>query len=158
MAFFGEYLKKYEIIRDPRFDESNEEALVHFLLRARLRNSAAGVEVRTGFLAQREVNLDLADPRAEGALMFVSAFVCYFVTKPVGYLREMETFKQHFIPGFAEDRAKQMRLARGLREEFFHATAESLETTETLDLLFDIAMLGEAVGDPIWTTDLPRRD
>jgi hypothetical protein len=146
MAFFRSYLKEIGIIPDPRFDETDEDVLVQFLLQARIRGSVANLEIKTGFFGRRELYRDLADPKAKDALKFVAGFLCHFVTKPVGYQREMEDFKQYFIPGFAKDRSRQARLARGLREEFFHTALESLETAETLDLYFDISELNAATG------------
>ncbi len=146
MAFFRSYLKEIGIIPDPRFDETDEDVLVQFLLQARIRGSTANIEIKTGFFGRRELYRDLAEPKAEDALRFVAGFLCYFVTKQVGYLREMEIFKEHFIPGFAKDRSKQAQLARGLREEFFHAALESLETAETLNLYFDISELNAVAG------------
>lgn len=149
MAFFRSYLKEIGIIPDPRFNETDEDVLVQFLLQARMRQSTAHVKIKTGFFGRRELYRELSDPKAKDALKFVAGFLCHFVTKPMGYVREMENFKQNLIPGFAKDRSKQDQLTRGLREEFFHAALESLETAETLDLYFDIGELNAAAG----TTD-----
>ena len=155
MAFFREFLMASKVIPDPRFDEADEAALVQLLLQARIRRSVEGVELKTGFLARREFNSELVSVEAQNALLFVAGFLCFFLSKPIGYTRGIEAFKEHFIPGFAIDKAKQARLMEGLRPEFFQATLESLATTETLDELFDTAQLRAAAGDPIWTTDLP---
>ncbi len=58
----------------------------------------------------------------------------------------MEGFKAYFTPGFASNNSKHEKLRRGLRESYFDATLESLETTETLDALFDMAELKETRG------------
>lgn len=152
MAFFRDLLKEFKVIPDPRFDEADEASLARFLLEARMRHSAAGLAVKTGFFARRELNRELAVPEAKETMIFVAAFLCFFVSKPMGYLREMEAFKQHFIPGFTMDAAKQTQVARGLRPEFFGATLESLTKAETLDLYFDIAELGTEAGSTIWTS------
>jgi hypothetical protein len=70
------------------------------------------------------------------------------VSTPITYGREMEEFKMYFTPGFASNNLKHEQLRRGLRQSYFDATLESLETTETLDALFDIAelKLGQALG------------
>jgi hypothetical protein len=39
------------------------------------------------------------------------------------------------------ENSKNEKLRRGLRESYFDATLESLETTETVDALFDMAEL-----------------
>ncbi len=146
MSFFHEFLRANKVIPDPRFDESDEAALVQFLLLARMRRSTADLEIKLGILARMEFYRELASAEAQNALFFVAAFLCFFVTKPMQYLAEIEAFKDHFIPGFAGDRAKQMQLTRGLKPEFFEATVQSLITTETLDRFFDIAELNEAAG------------
>jgi hypothetical protein len=151
MSFFREYLKENKVIPDPRFDEGDEASLVRFLLEARMHHTAAGLEIKTGFFARRELNRELATVEAKNEMIFVAAFLCFFVTKPLGYLREMEAFKEHFIPGFSMDTAKQAQLARGLRKNFFTGAVESLVTAETLDLYFDIAELGASAGTTIWT-------
>jgi hypothetical protein len=68
------------------------------------------------------------------------------VKTPIPYGREMERFKAYFIPGFASSNSKHEQLRRGLRESYFDATLESLETTETLDVLFDMAELKKTPG------------
>lgn len=146
MAFFHEYLRANKIVPDPRFDELDEAALVHCLLLARMRHSTADMEIKSGILARMGFYRDLAGAEAQNALFFVAAFLCFFVTKPMRYLEEIETFKQDFIPGFAIDAAKKERLARGLRPDFFDATVPSLITTETLDRFFDITELRAVPG------------
>lgn len=150
MPFFRDFLKEHKVIPDPRFDEADEASLARFLLEARMHRSAAGLVIKTGFFARRELNRELASVEAKEAILFVAAFLCFFVSKPMGYLREMEAFKEHFIPGFTMDAEKQAQLARGLRPEFFDATVESLTTAETLDLFFDIAELGASAGATLW--------
>jgi hypothetical protein len=87
--------------------------------------------------------VELATFEAQEALMFTAAFLCFLVSKPMTYVREMEVFKQYFTPGFAGDKAKQAQLATALRPEFFTAPVESLATTETLDRFFDVALLSK---------------
>jgi hypothetical protein len=58
----------------------------------------------------------------------------------------MEGFKSYFTPGFASNNLKHEQLRRGLRESYFDATIESLETMETVDALFDIAELKKTPG------------
>ncbi len=146
MAFFHEYLRANKIVPDPRFDESDEAALVHCLLLARMRHSTTDIEIKSGILARMGFYRDLASAEAQNALFFVAAFLCFFVTKPMQYLEEMEAFKLYFIPGFAGDAIKKEQLARGLRPDFFDATVPSLITTETLDRFFDIAELRATAG------------
>jgi hypothetical protein len=141
MAFFREFLKTNKIVPDPRFDEEDEAALVQFLLEARMHGTAADVKIKSGFFAGRKLGVELVSVEGQDALMFVSAFLCFFLSKPMTYAHEMESFKQHFIPGFVGDKAKQAQLAKALRQEFFKANLESLATTETLDRFFDISEL-----------------
>jgi hypothetical protein len=61
------------------------------------------------------------------------------VKVPITFGREIENFKMYFTPGFASDNSKHEQLRRGLRATYFEATPESLEETETLDVLFDLA-------------------
>ncbi len=144
MSFFRDYLQENKIVHDPRFDETDEDFLVQSLLQARIHRSNTHLVIKAGFFGRRDLIRELADPKSQDALQFVTAFLCYFVTKPIRYQREIEEFKLYFIPGYANDKSKHEQLARGLREGFFDATPESLETTETLDTLFDIAELNVA--------------
>ena len=146
MAFFREFLRTNKIVPDPRFDEDDEAALAQFLLEARMRGTAADVKVKSGFFAGRKLNVELVSVEAQDALMFISAFLCFFISKPMRYVHEMEAFKQHFTPGFAKDKAKRAQLAQALRPEFFSASVESLAMTETLDRLFDVSELGAQIG------------
>ncbi len=141
MAFFREFLRTNKIVPDPRFDEDDEAALAQFLLEARMHGTAADLKVKSGFFAGRKINMELMSTEGQGALMFISAFLCFFISKPMTYVNEMEMFKQHFTPGFAGNKAKQEQLAKALRPEFFSATVESLAMTETLDRFFDLAEL-----------------
>jgi hypothetical protein len=95
--------------------------------------------IKVGFFGKRDLERELKTPKAQEALQFVAAFLCYMVPTPITYQKEMEGFKMYFTPGFANDSSKHEQLRRGLRESFFDATLESLETTETVDALFDIA-------------------
>lgn len=139
MAFFREYLQKNKILHDPRFDETDEDFLVQALLQARMNQSKGNIVIKTGFFGKRDLERELKTPKAQDALQFVAAFLCYLVATPITYGREMEKFKMYFTPGFAIDNSKHEQLRRGLRASYFAATLESLETTETLDALFDIA-------------------
>ncbi len=114
MAFFRSYLKEIGIIPDPRFDETDEDVLVQFLLQARIRGSVANLEIKTGFFGRRELYRDLADPKAKDALKFVAGFLCHFVTKPVGYQREMEDFKAVLHSGVCEGPIEASATGAGL--------------------------------------------
>jgi hypothetical protein len=144
MSFFRDYLRGNSIHPDPRFDEADEDFLVQALLQARMRRSNTHIVIKAGFFGKRDLERELMTPEAQDALQFVAAFLCYHVTKPIAYQREIEEFKLYFTPGFAKDKSKYDKLARGIRKTFFDATLESLETTETLDVLFDIAELNLA--------------
>jgi hypothetical protein len=146
MAFFREYLKKSKILHDPRFDETDEDFLVQALLQARMNGSNSNIVIKTGFFGQRDLERELKTPKAQDALQFVAAFLCYLVATPITYGREMEKFKMYFTPGFAANSSKHEQLRQGLRASYFDATVESLETTETLDALFDIAEMSEKTG------------
>jgi hypothetical protein len=139
MSFFRDYLKENRIMHDPRFDETDEDFLVQALLQARMHRSNSHIVIKTGFFGKRDLEHELKTPEAQEALQFVAAFLCYLVTKPIAYQREVEGFKMYFTPGFANDKSKHEQLRQGLRASFYDATLESLETTETLDALFDIA-------------------
>lgn len=144
MSFFRDHLQEHRVYHDPRFDETDEDFLVQSLWQARIHRSKTHLVIKAGFFGRRDLIRELADPKAQDALHFVAAFLCYFVTKPIRYQREIEEFKLYFTPGYAKDKSKHEQLARGLRDGFFDATLESLETTETLDALFDIAELNVA--------------
>lgn len=146
MAFFREYLKKSKILHDPRFDETDEDFLVQALLQARMNGSNSNIVIKTGFFGQRDLERELKTPKAQDALQFVAGFLCYLVATPITYGKEMEKFKMYFTPEFATNSLKHEQLRQGLRAGYFDATLESLETTETLDALFDIAEMSEKTG------------
>lgn len=146
MAFFREYLQKSKILHDPRYDETDEDFLVQALLQARMNQSKGNIVIKTGFFGKRDLERELKTPKAQDALEFVAAFLCYLVATSIRYQQEMERFKMYFIPGFATDNSKHEQLRRGLRAGYFDATLESLETTETLDVLFDIAEMRAKTG------------
>jgi hypothetical protein len=139
MAFFREYLRENKVLYDPRFDETDEDFLVQALLQARMNKSNSNIVIKAGFFGKRDLEKELKTQKAKDALHFVAAFLCYMVKTPISYGREMEGFKMYFTPGFASDNSKHEQLRRGLRASYFEATPESLEETETLDALFDIA-------------------
>ena len=141
MSFFREYLRENRVLHDPRFDETDEDFLVQALLQARMNRSKTNIVIKTGFFGKRDLERELKTQKAKDALHFVAAFLGYLVATPISYQKEMERFKAHFTPGFANDPTKHEQLRRGLRESFFDATPESLETTETVDALFDVAEL-----------------
>ncbi len=141
MAFFRDYLRENKVLHDPRYDETDEDFLVQALLQARMNRSKTNIVIKAGFFGRRDLERELKTPKAQEALHFVAAFLCYMVRTPITYGREMEGFKMYFTPGFAKDNSKHEQLRRGLRESYFDATPESLETTETLDALFDMAEL-----------------
>ncbi len=146
MAFFREYLKKSKILHDPRFDETDEDFLVQALLQARMNGSSANIVIKAGFFGTRDLERELKTPKAQDALQFVAGFLCYLVATPITYGKEIEKFKMYFTPGFATNSSKHEQLRQGLRAGYFDATLESLETTETLDALFDIAEMSDKTG------------
>ena len=117
MAFFREYLQKNKILHDPRFDETDEDFLVQALLQARMNQSKGNIVIKTGFFGKRDLERELKTPKAQDALQFVAAFLCYLVATPITYGREMEKFKMYFTPGFASNNSKHEQLRRGLRAE-----------------------------------------
>jgi hypothetical protein len=139
MSFFREYLKENKILHDPRFDVTDEDFLVQALLQARMNKSSANIVIKAGFFGKRDLEKELKTEKAKEALHFVAAFLCFMVKTPISYGREMESFKMYFTPGFASDNSRHEQLRRGLRASYFEATPESLEETESLDALFDIA-------------------
>ena len=141
MSFFRDYLREHKVLHDPRFDETDEDFLVQALLQARMNRSTTNIVIKAGFFGKRDLERELKTPKAQEALQFVAGFLCYTVKTPIPYGREMERFKAYFMPGFASSSLKYEQLRRGLRESFFDATVESLETTETMDALFDMAEL-----------------
>ncbi len=146
MSFFRNYLRENKVLHDPRFDEIDEDFLVQALLQARMNRSKTNIVIKTGFFGKRDLERELKTQKAKDALHFVSAFLGYLVATPISYQKEIERFKAYFTPGFANDPSKHEQLRRGLRESFFEANLESLEATETLDALFDIAELKKAPG------------
>ncbi len=143
MNFFREYLKENKILHDPRFDATDEDFLVQALLQARMNKSSANIVIKAGFFGKRDLEKELKTQKAKDALYFVAAFLCFMVKVPITYAREIEGFKMYFTPGFASDNSRHEQLRRGLRASYFEATPESLEQTETLDALFDMAEMKE---------------
>jgi hypothetical protein len=143
MSFFRDYLRENKVLYDPRFDEMDEDFLVQALLQARMNQSNTNIVIKAGFFGKRDLEKELKTQKAKDALHFVAAFLCYMVKTPITYGREMEGFKMFFTPGFASDNSRHEQLRRGLRASYFVATPESLEETETLDALFDIAEMKE---------------
>src|ERR1700722_17469871 len=139
MNFFREYLKENHIVHDPRFDATDEDFLVQALMQARMNKSSSNIVIKAGFFGKRDLEKELKTQKAKDALYFVAAFLCLMVKTPISYGREMEGFKTYFIPGFASDNSRHEQLRRGLRASYFDATPESLEETETLDVLFDMS-------------------
>jgi hypothetical protein len=133
MAFFRSFLTENSQTPDTAFAERDEAALVWFLIQARVRNSAVGLGIPADFEAPERLPANFAKE-----MKFVAGFVCFFVAKPMQYMREMNAFRNYFIPGFSGDEAKQIQLAQALRENFFHATLADLQGTTTLDLFFDV--------------------
>jgi hypothetical protein len=146
MAFFRSYLLANQQQPDTTYDERDEAALILFLLESRLRRSAIDLRVPDGFTLPERMPREYAQPDVQRQLKFVAGFVCFFVAKPIGYLREMQAFRSYFIPGFADDAAKQIQLAQALRPSFFTATLEDLQSAETLDSFFDIAAISTAAA------------
>lgn len=139
MTFFRDYLRQSKVLHDPRFDETDEDFLVQALLQARMNRSRDNIVIKTGFFGTRDLERELKTPKAQEALHFVAGFLCYTVKTPIPYGKQMEGFKAYFTPGFASNNTRHEQLRRGLRESYFDATVDSLETTETLDALFDMA-------------------
>jgi len=133
MAFFRSFLIENNQSPDTTFDEQDEAALVWFLVQARVRHSAVGLSIPADFEAPEQLS-----PNFASALKFVAGFSCFFVSKPMQYMREMQAFRDYFIPGFASDQPKQIQLAQALHENFFTATLDDLSGASTLDLFFDI--------------------
>ncbi|HVO78873.1 MAG TPA: hypothetical protein VMT39_02545 [Candidatus Bathyarchaeia archaeon] len=138
MAFFRLYLVRNHQAPDTTFDERDEAALVYFLLQARLKGSAEGVSIDSDFQAPADTAWMPPAPDLEAQIKFVAAFLCFFVSKPMAYMNELQAFRQYFIPGFAADSAKQIQLGRALRAPFFTAGVEDLASASSLDLLFDV--------------------
>jgi len=146
VAFFRDYLREKKVLNDPRFNETDEDFLVQALLQARMNKSKNNIVIKTGFFGKRDLERELKTPKAQEALDFVAGFLGFTVKTPITFGREMERFKAFFTPGFASDNSKHEQLRRGLRASYFEATVESLETTETVDALFDLAELKKTPG------------
>ncbi len=140
MAFFRAFLLENHETPDTTFNERDEAALVMFLVQVRLNRSPAGVLVPEDFQLPDQVPTHLAKQ-----VKFVAGFLCFFIAKPMTYMREMAAFRSYFIPGFASDRDKQIQLGQALRESFVTATLEDLSTAESLDFFFDVRELYETV-------------
>jgi hypothetical protein len=146
VSFFRDYLRENKVLHDPRFDETDEDFLAQALLQARMNRSTTNIVIKAGYFGKKDLERELKTPKAKEALHFVAAFLCYMVKTPIPYGREIERFKAYFTPGFSSNNSKHEQLRRGLRESYFDATLESLETTETLDVLFDMAELKKTPG------------
>jgi hypothetical protein len=141
MAFFRSFLIENNEKPDTTFAEQDEAALVLFLLQARLKGSAVDLHIPADFEAPQQLPVEFAGPHPQQELKFVAGFLCFFVAKPMQYMRELKAFKQYFIPGFALDAPKQIQLAQGLREEFFTGTLNDLRVATTVDRFSDIAVV-----------------
>ena len=131
--------KKNKILHDPRFDETDEDFLVQALLQARMNRSNDEHRDQGRVFRQKGFGARAEDAESHRKLCNLwRRFLCYTVKTPITYGKEIEGFKAYFTPGFASDNSKHEQLRRGLRASYFDATLESLETTETLDTLFDI--------------------
>ena len=146
MSFFRDYLRQSKVLHDPRFDETDEDFLVQALLQARMNRSRNNIVIKAGYFGKKDLERELKTPKAQEALHFVAGFLGFMVKTPIPYGREIEGFKAYFTTGFASNSAKHEQLRRGLRETYFDATLESLETTETLDALFDLAEMKRPQG------------
>ena len=143
MTFFRDYLRAIKVLHDPRFDDTDEDFLVQALLQARMNRSTSNIVIKAGFFGKMDLERELKTPKAQEALHFVAGFLGYTVKTPITYGREVERFKAYFTPEFASNNSKHERLRRGLRESYFDATLESLETTETIGTLFDMGEMKE---------------
>lgn len=138
MAFFHTYLIENEQTPDNYLYENDEAALVAFLVQARLNRSAKGLRVPEDYIAPDELP---DDKNVLRELKFVAGFVCFFVSKPSGYMIDMERFKDYYIPGFASDTAKQTQLAESLQKEFYTAKLEDLAKANSLGRFCDITKI-----------------
>jgi hypothetical protein len=146
VTFFRDYLRENKVLHDPRFDETDEDFLVQALLQARMNRSTTNIVIKAGYFGKKDLERELKTPKAQEALHFVAGFLGYTVKTPIPYGREIERFKAYFTPGFSSNNSKHEQLRRGLRDSYFDATPESLETTETVDALFDMAELKKTPG------------
>ncbi len=146
VSFFRDYLKENKVLHDPRFDETDEDFLVQALLQARMNRSRGNIVIKAGFFGKMDLERELKTPKAQEAMQFVAGFLGYTVKTPIPYGKEIERFKAYFTPEFASSSSKHEQLRQGVRESYFVATLESLETTETLDALFNMAELKKTQG------------
>jgi hypothetical protein len=133
MAFFRSFLIKNSQEPDTTFAEQDEAALVMFLLEARLRHSSVDLHIPSDFKPPERLPKEFS----EQELKFIAGFLCFFIAKPMQYMREMQDFRKYFIPRFAQDTPKQIQLGQALHEKFFTAALRDIEGAATLDLFFD---------------------
>lgn len=136
MAFFRDFLRKNGQPIDTTYDEQDEAALVWFLVMARMNQSARGIQVPDNFTAPGDLTAEITKH-----MRFVGGFLCFFIAKPATYMRDMQAFRQYFIPGFATDRDRQVQLGQALEDAFFTAELEDLANAESLNLFFDTTEL-----------------
>jgi hypothetical protein len=105
---------------------------VTFLLEARLGHSV-DLHIPSDFKAPERLPKEFS----EQELKFVAGFLCFFVSKPMQYARDIRAFREYFIPRFAQDTPKQIQLGQALHEKFFTATLNDIEGAANLDLFFD---------------------
>lgn len=134
MAFFRSFLIENSEKPDTTFAEHDETALVMFLLMARLKQSPVDVHIPSDFKAPERLPKEFA----EQDLKFVAGFLCFFVAKPMQYIRDMRDFRGYFIPRFAQDTPKQIQLGQALHEKFYTATLNDIERAANLDFFFDM--------------------
>jgi hypothetical protein len=117
MSVFRDYLKSHDQEPDHLFEERDESWFVFCLLLIRLGLTVGRLPL-LGPPLLPEVSRRVPDPfgilslgvEAQGALRFVSTFLCFFVSKPPRYHREIAVFKGQYIPNFSTRSEKQIQL------------------------------------------------
>jgi hypothetical protein len=115
MSFFRDYLKLHDQEPDFRFEETDENWFVLALLFLRIGFQIDMWKLGRQFLDPDSLVRTFPWP---DTLVFVSRFLCFFVPKPPGYQHEISSFKDFFIPGFAQDDEKQELLFTSAKPSF----------------------------------------
>src|ERR1700686_2805058 len=94
-GFFRSFLRENDQPIDTRYNANDEAAFVFGLVQLRLVRTYLVPVDRHHMLEGAQMGVELVD-----AVRFVASFLCFFITKPAQYNREIKDFKDYYIPGF----------------------------------------------------------
>lgn len=150
---FRTFLQSKKAQPDPTFNERDESHFVAALLMLRLGFQGTLGHAAFDTVATLAENTDdplasiVRGPETASALIFVSTFLCFFVVKPKAFMQAVGQFKQHFIPGFADDVSKRIQLFELANPTFSEAQPDATQWT-SLGNFFRTWQKEEQVREP----------